>query len=31
MLKKKISYELISKITGKSTKEIKEIEQSIND
>ena len=31
MLKEKISYELINKITGKSIKEIKEIEKSIKD
>ena len=30
MLKEKSSYEFISKITGKSIKEIKEIEKSIN-
>ena len=31
MLKEKISYELISKITGKSINEIKEIEKSMKD
>ena len=31
MLKEKLSYELINKITGKSIKEIKEIEKSIKD
>ena len=31
MLKKKTSYEFINKITGKSTKEIKEIEKSMKD
>ena len=30
MLKEKSSYEFISKITGKSIKEIKEIEKSIS-
>ena len=30
MLKEKLDYELISKVSGKSIKEIKEIEKSIN-
>ena len=31
MLENKINYELISKVTGKSTEEIKEIEKSTKD
>lgn len=31
MLKEKLSYNLISKITGKSLKEIKKIEESLKD